>query len=385
MHLIEQYAVNCGVKIGRPDIYETFFPVSSERYVSFHPTSKYESKSYDHWQIVIDLILPALKKRGIDIVQIGAKNEKPYIGCLHTQGLTSINQAAYIIKNCIMNFGADSFSAHFASSYNKKIVALYANNNINNCKPYWSAAKDCFLLEPDRGGKKPNYSEKENPKTINSIKPELIANAVLSLLDAEEKISLKTHFIGDKYDPTTKFIEIVPNALVDPKPFGVDTFNIRMDLTFNQEILFRQTQICNVNIITDKAIDIQLLKASKEKIKGVLYVVKENDEPEFVKSIIDLGINIQIATKLSNEQLLPKRINYMDIGLIGSILEKDFKHCVGKKFRSSKYLVSEGKIYPSTAYFRKNMPVPNFDQHSVEFLNEEDDKIETDFFYIFEP
>ena len=124
---------------------------------------------------------------------------------------------------------------------------------------------------------------------------------------------------------------------------------------------------------------------SKEKIKGVLYIVKENDEPEFVKSIIDLGINIQIATKLSNEQLLPKRINYMDIGLIGSILEKDFKHCVGKKFRSSKYLVSEGKIYPSTAYFRKNMTVPNFDQHSLEFLNEEDDKIETDFFHIFEP
>ena len=31
-----------------------------------------------------------------------------------------------------MHIGADSFAAHIASGYGKKIVALYSNNNINN-------------------------------------------------------------------------------------------------------------------------------------------------------------------------------------------------------------------------------------------------------------
>ena len=76
--------------------------------------------------------------------------------------------------------GADSFGAHVASTYGKKIVALYSNNIVENVKPYWSESKDVLLLEPERENK-PNFSSDEKPKTINLIKPELVAESVCKL------------------------------------------------------------------------------------------------------------------------------------------------------------------------------------------------------------
>lgn len=73
MHLLEQYALTCGVKIDKPTIYESFYPINSNKYICFHPTSKYDSKVYDYWQIVLDLILPVLRNHKIDVVQIGGK------------------------------------------------------------------------------------------------------------------------------------------------------------------------------------------------------------------------------------------------------------------------------------------------------------------------
>jgi ADP-heptose:LPS heptosyltransferase len=87
----------------------------------------------------------------------------------------------------LLHFGADSFPTHIASGYNKKIVALYSNNYVNCVKPFFGNPKDHILLEPKRNSK-PTFSFEENPKTINSIKPETIAGNILNLL---ENISLK--------------------------------------------------------------------------------------------------------------------------------------------------------------------------------------------------
>ena len=69
MHFLECYALNCGLKIDKPFIHEEECEVPSEEYITFHGTHDFQSKSYSHWQSVIDLILaeyPNLK-----IVQIG--------------------------------------------------------------------------------------------------------------------------------------------------------------------------------------------------------------------------------------------------------------------------------------------------------------------------
>ena len=137
MHLIETYALNCGLKIDEPFIYDKYCPIPFEKYISFQPYSKYDAKSYDYWQEVINQIFPKLQAENIHIIQIGGKDEKPIDNCYHLQGKTSISQAAYIIKNSIIHLGVDSFGVHIASHYDKKIIALYSNSRPENAGPYF--------------------------------------------------------------------------------------------------------------------------------------------------------------------------------------------------------------------------------------------------------
>ena len=73
-------------------------------------------------------------------------------------------------------------ATHVASAYDKKIVCLYSSNHLNCTKPFWGDPKDHVLFMPDLKGNKPSFSIEEVPKTINSIKPEKVADAVCSLL-----------------------------------------------------------------------------------------------------------------------------------------------------------------------------------------------------------
>ena len=70
MHLVESYATNCGLKIDKPYIFEKFFPLGFEKYITFE-TSTDPAKDYDYWNDVINPLLPELEKKGIAIVQIG--------------------------------------------------------------------------------------------------------------------------------------------------------------------------------------------------------------------------------------------------------------------------------------------------------------------------
>ena len=95
-HLVETYALNCGLKIDRPHILQKFFPLTSEKFITLHPNSKFGSKCYDYWDEVVSIIAMPLKENGIDIIQIGTKEDAPIRGCFHTQGKCDINQTHFI-------------------------------------------------------------------------------------------------------------------------------------------------------------------------------------------------------------------------------------------------------------------------------------------------
>ena len=65
MHLLEQYALSCGVKIDRPFVQCNYFPVPFDDYIIIHPSSGMSAKNYDHYSEVVGLILPYLNKAGI--------------------------------------------------------------------------------------------------------------------------------------------------------------------------------------------------------------------------------------------------------------------------------------------------------------------------------
>ena len=355
MHLIERYATACGVKIDKPYIYDTFFPINVEKYISFQPFSKYPSKNYDYWDEVIAIILPYLKQSNITLVHIGAKNDKPINNTLNLCGKTTIPQAAYVIKNSIMHIGADSFAAHIASGYGKKIVALYSNNNINNVKPYWSKPEDVILLSPNIN-KKPQYSIDEAPKSINSIKPETIAEGILKLLNVPYANLPKTVHIGNEY--INKTLEIIPDKPIDPAQIGLDTVIIRMDYVFNEQVLelFLQQKKCI--IITNKPINEELLKKYKQNIPQLIYFVEKGNDTAFVKTLKRNTINAGFISYLSEEELNEFKFDYMDYGLI---IKRDYPTLKietnnNTYFKSSRILVSsEGQFNSKYQWQTKDM------------------------------
>jgi hypothetical protein len=355
MHLIERYATACGVKIDKPYIYDTFFPVNVEKYISFQPFSKYPSKNYDYWDEVVTIISPYLQQNNITLVHIGAKDDKAINNTLNLCGQTNISQAAYIIKNSIMHVGADSFAAHIASGYGKKIVALYSNNNINNVKPYWTRPEDMVLLSP-KINKKPQYSVNEIPKSINNIKPEVIAEGILKLLNITYSNLPKTVHIGNEY--INKTLEIIPDKPINPAQIGLDTLVIRMDYVFNEQVLelFLQQKKCI--IFTNKPINEQLLQKYRQNIPQLIYLVEKDNDTTFAKILKRNTINAAFISYLSEEELNQFKLDYMDYGLI---VKRDYptdkiEATNNTYFKSSRILISsEGQFNTKYQWQTKDM------------------------------
>ena len=385
MHIIETYALNCGLKIDKPFIYEKYCPIPFDNYISFQPCSKYESKSYDLWQEVINQVAPKLIQKNIHIVQIGGKDEKPLENCYHLQGKTNINQAAYIIKRSIMHFGADSFGVHVASNYDKPIVALYSNSRPENAGPYFNSNSKIKIFEIDKKDRRPSYSAQESPKTINEIDPIQVANSILSMLDLD-LVNIKTVRIGEEYN--RRLIESVPNAIIaDISKLGVNSLIMRMDYEFNEGVLEEQLKRNNCSIVTSKPIKTQILKTYKSNIAQIIYNLDEKHDVNFVKALKKSGVPFALSTELSEDFLKSIKIHYMDYQqIIRSVKSKkeDIKNLEDLNnlyYKSNKITISNGKIYNSKAAYLKDMP---FNHKPIKVIDIPEFWEEAKYFYLFE-
>jgi hypothetical protein len=378
-HLVETYALNCGLKIDKPQILEKFFPLTSDKFITIHPNSKYGSKCYDYWDEVVNIIKDPLKENGIDILQIGTKEDTPIRGCLHSQGNCDINQTAYIISKSILHLGADSFPTHVASGYGKKIVCLYSNTYAEIAKPYWTKEQDMVLLEPDRSKRKPSYSAEENPKTINEINPDDIADAVLNLLGIKYDKKFKTIKKGVHYN--APIIQLVPDCLINVSQLGVDSVIVRMDLNHNEQALAEQLKVSKCSVVTEKPINLELLKAFKPKIKEFVYFInKETHNPDFVKELNKIGFPVVLMSEMSDEDIDSVKLYYMDYGLIQKAPkcpEEEVKKIKSLDlnnlyYKAKRIIISEGKYYHSEAAWHHKQPSPSIAPVENPVIDDED-------------
>ena len=225
MHLIEQYALSCGVKIDKPHIETCYYPVSAEKYITLHASSGMEAKNYDYYNDVVELISPYLNREGIAIIQIGKSEDRRIDNCIHYNGSTNLKQVCYLIQNSLLHVGNDSFGCHVASGFNKKLVGLYSVLYKECCGPYWGDKDKQVMLEADRKGKKPSFSNTENPKTVNTIMPEKVAVSILDLLGIKhELLNLSTLHIGPSYhNPCTAVIpnHVMPDNFMAGHPINI--------------------------------------------------------------------------------------------------------------------------------------------------------------------
>ena len=354
---------------------------------AFQPFSKYPAKDYDYWQEVINLITPHLKENDIQIVQIGGEKEKVLDGVYSIVGQTNIRQAAYIVKNAIMHVGTDSFAAHIASGFDKKIVALYSNNNISNVKPYWTKENDMVLLEPERTTK-PSYSAQENPKSINNIQPEKIAQGILKLLGISNKINLiDTIYLGKLFN--NKLFHIVPDHVVERNQI-INHCISRMDLLFNETNLKNQIKLMPCIIATNQAIDINILKENKQHVIGVNVFIEDESILPFISQLKEANIKYQMYSYLPKEDLNKYKIHFMEYGIISKInlkhskIEELITESKYKLFyKSNNYILSKGNVYLSEKAFFDNKPIGSINEniqelYDISIINENPEK-----FYIF--
>jgi hypothetical protein len=359
MHLVEQYALSCGVKIDKPHIETSYFPVAAEKYITLHTSNRIQSKTYDYYNDVLELISPILKEHSIKVIQIGSKDESKITNCIHTQGRTTIKQAAYLIQNSLLHFGTDSFSTHVASGFNKKIVSLYSTLYKECCGPYWGNADDHVLLEPDRSKKKASFSDTEWPKTINTIMPETIACAILDQLGINHTIdNIETFHIGSAYHAGS--LAVVPNHIM-PKSFAPDQpANILGNEHFDEENIARWANTRKVNIFLNQPMQVNYLQAVKKNIHQINYFLQPDDDESFFKAVKKLGINLKLICKDENiiNDLRLKFFDW-DVNYIETKTKKDIdnceKICNNSRYKSAQIISSNQKLYSSKAAWKHDI------------------------------
>ena len=367
MHLIEGYALTCGSKIDRPFIYDSFYPTPEGKYITLQKESKSPAKQYKYWQLVVDLINPILSKNEIKILQIVSKSDSPLSGVICEIGKTSISQVHYVIRNSQMHVGIDSFGVHVASGLGKKIVSLYSNRIPENNGPYWSNASDLILIQSPREGRKPSHAVNESPRTINEIKPETIANSILQLLNIQERIKIETLFIGENFDEESNF-GFLPNQIVVSKNIP----ELRMDLLSEETHLPAQLSRQKSIITTSKPISQELLLKFKANVAKVIYLIDQNDKPEFVKFLFENGFQFDCVSKLPTDQIDSKRINYYRYCSINEHKEsekekrfkldlRDKKDYDNLKFKTNYIFCSDRKNYLSEQHLLDNEPTDSID------------------------
>jgi hypothetical protein len=310
MNLVETYATHTGLRIDKPFILEKYYPLDIEKYVTLHVQTK-SYKSYDHWQAVVDLILPLLEEQNIHIVQIGGVNEKKIKGCTyHLLGSTTINQSAYLINNAMMHIGCDSYPAHMAGAFNKKSVIAYPNCNIENVRPYWGSDMD-LVLPPNKDGVKPLYAFEEFPKTINTIPPERIARSICDKLNLVFDFPYETLKIGENFH--LKTIEVVTDRLVDPADFDLDNLIVRNDIWPYEQGLANQLSVCKCSIVTATPISPSIIQRYADRILTIVYYIDEDDDPKFAEFLEKSGLNYSLSSRLPEEELNKKKLDYINL------------------------------------------------------------------------
>ena len=388
-HLIETYATASGFKIDKPSIYENFFPLPFEKYILFHAGSGQPAKNYDYFSEVISMIGKILQDNQYQLLQIGGKDDPQISNTIDLRGKTNFHHTAYLIRRASLLIGNDSCNMHIASGMNTPLIGLYGSTCPKNHGPYFGDKSKQIILESNRKGNKPSFVVNENPKTINLIEPEKVAQSILDLLHIDHKIDRETLFIGPQY--TNFVIEVIMDTVVKADFFKGAVLNVRLDYLFNEDILAKNLSIRPLCILTNQPININILKQFRANVALVIYDLDENFSNNFVKEMMEAGIPYQLVSFLEGEKLNQAKLKLFDYGIIlkrekitKEKFEKSEKISKLTKWKTNKFLLSDNKMYLNKEDWINKKSINDFSENeNVVNLDNPEFFQESDFIYLF--
>jgi hypothetical protein len=382
MTLAETYALSCGVKLDKPEIVDTFFPLDLplDKVILIHAfaggvvenngvrSATFPAKIYDYFGEVVELLLPIVEPLGYKFYQIGGAGEQALAGVEYMCGRLTVHQSSYLVKNASLLLGNDSIWAHVRGASMKPVVIAYGSTSKPHF-PHWRDDGKSFLIESHRNGRQPSYASSESPKTIDLIPPEELANACLKGLGIDKTISRKSLYIGPDY--LHQVIELVPDVVVHPKMNITSPVVARMDYLFNEECLFANLQFRKMTIITDREIDIEKIKAFKPNIIGFRVEV-DKVSAAWIGELKKTGIKAEFFSAEKDERKLNKlRLELFNSCFFDTFVpstKEDFlkyaKEYLNKDldpstdvtkilFKTNKAILSNGKIFLSKPHWQQ--------------------------------
>lgn len=346
MHKLESFATSCGSKINKPYINNAFYPVVDEKFICVSKESPYHAKSYDLLDDVIFHIKPYLDQNNISIFEIGQDESNSLFYTKNYKNL-KFKQNSYLLSKSILYFGNINIYAHLASSIGKSIVCPSNYDYIDVSKPYWMNDESLIAL-PD-SDHKPLFSEKENPKTINKVKPEVLACKVLDLLGIKHDLNLiETIYIGPDYP--NQSLDVIPSNMngknLDPKLIP----NIRLDKNFSPEFLQTFLNFKNITITTDRLIPLEFLQPIKNNVSSFIFIVDSNTNLEDLSNLSKFGKPINLFTR-DKDNLPSIRLKFFDYIVMPlneySISSINSDSLENLKFLSKKNVFSDNSMFNS--------------------------------------
>lgn len=409
MKLLELYSLSTGLKIKRQYLLESFYPVPTTRYITIHASSGMAAKNYPYYPEVLSLIAAILDSNGIQIVQLGAKEDPAIPGCIHLQGKTDYHQSAYILKRTLLHVGNDSWLMHHVGHEDIPILELFGSTTVKNHSPFRYNKDKSVFLESHRWGRQATFQAQEQPQTIALIPPEDVANAVLRLLDLSLLTPIrKSLSIGPLYQHT--LFELVPDSFPNNQFFPQLPLTVRMDYLFNEEVLVGLLGTGRkVNVVTKQPIKVEILHQFRQSIMSYSHEIGAEDTTplDYIRTVKTLVPKSTFFTKERDETCLAAmRFRLFDVVSVEQVTDATKSDAVNAAFnylnakdesirvdieaqvcharvRSNKFVLSNGKLHLSHAHVKANQSIADLSQNVGDVIDDPDFWASQHHFYVY--
>ena len=355
-----------GVEITEPDFPSTFYPLPDSKYLLIHTGSFSNSRIYDYYNKVIELLQFNLDLGDYTVVQIGefpqnnpdgSKKQGDYqifaTKYLDLRGKLSLRQQVFLIENCELLLCNESVYSNIAGVKEKKSVVLYGPT------PHIST-RSCFAFRECAIESGPPYSylADENPKSINSIKPEEIAGKVSRIMNLGWKQTIETIQINDQFlNPS---IDFIPDFPIQPGNPG--KFLCRFDLSNNIQALGHFYSLYSAPLYTADPVDERFLAQFKSQIPHVFYSLDGVYSRDFVVLLHKMGFKYTLLTDKEGDELDKLKWDLFDYnGVVSKNIVPKFEEASklnltgDESFDTSRLYLSRGKIYPSRWHWQEGV------------------------------
>lgn len=352
-HIAEEYAKNLGVKIGKPEISEHYFPAPAKKYIVLHAEQDVQSKSYRHYDLVLSMVKPVLQMEGISIVQIDVRQDRPFVeGVDHVVGGLTMKQYAYVIRKSMMYVGTNNVYMHLAALNNLPTVTMYGNVFPSVGGPIWNNKK--IDIQPEWVSK-PCLNVTDPLSEINKIKPETVVNGILQSLNLKHRSDIETLHVGSMFGE--EVIEVVPESFMELRPKSI--LFLRGDYCPDFKVIEQFLKRYDCSLIINVLPEASFIKEHRHRLKKLSIMFDENTgeiEDSYIDLFKELGIDFHILVK--DEKILPVlRNKYFDVKVDKYEVRSEPLPNIpdNAKFLTSKYILANGKQYPSLWHYKNKV------------------------------